>query len=74
MTWLKTRIEAAPHDIEVLLSDGANIYLGTYDKDTDYFFDQNRFAIPTPRYWHPLPKLDFNQGINSVGKSESTER
>lgn len=54
--WYKTSIEPAPDNVEVLLSDGKLPYIGTYDKNTDYFFDQNRFTLKTPRYWHPLPE------------------
>ena len=53
--WLRTNIEPAPHEIEVLLSDGSHIYLGMYDTHTDLFYDQNKFSLPTPKYWHKLP-------------------
>lgn len=57
MNWNRTKVEPAPNNIEVLLSDGKNVYLGTYDAATDYFYDQNRFTLPAPKYWHELPRL-----------------
>lgn len=56
--WNLTKIEPAPDKIEVLLSDGKYIYLGTYDCSLDVFFDQNNFCFQhKPKYWHELPEL-----------------
>lgn len=51
VNWYKTSVDPAPDNREVLLSGGVDLYIGIYDPHTDYFYDQNRSILPTPKYW-----------------------